>query len=415
MKKLHLLVVLFFYGTSSYKVKGIINPMTLYTPLITVIQNAQNSAAIETLVIPPSTVTLIPEIVPQPAPASAEIVVSSSSIGTSGQIFDVPGYYLIASSINYVGTTSPITITSSNVTLDLNGQTISYLSGASKFMAGIIVNPGMTNVTIQNGTIVGFPGAGIFCKGTIANPVNYLSLYNIKVISGYQGIIVNNSNNVTITRCITTGNMNPTAGITAGIRAVNCAAITIQQCVSQNNRSTTASCYGYFLINCTSTLISSCIGSGNQGDQETAGIYLESMSKNNYVQNCACNGNSSASSDACGILISNSQQTYLQDSVAQGTSSNPAGFFSYGIRIKNSSQTFVKHNTIDGNDYGIYDDEPLGQHTNMFTQNTAYQNTISDYLRPNSSPLTFIRIQQEYLQGMLAAGSLDNISIRISS
>lgn len=138
------------------------------------------------------------------------------------------------------------------------------------------------------------------------------------------------------------------------------------------------------------------------------------MPRNNYIQSSTCNGNHSSTAHAHGILIENSKQTYIQDSTAQGNGSSARNFFSYGIRLKNSSKSFVKRNIIDGNDYGIYDDELADHNTNIFAQNIAYQNNYNNYLRPNSSPLTFIQVQQEYLQGALSAGSLDNISIRIN-
>ena len=239
-------------------------------------------------------------------------------------------------------------------------------------------------------------------------------MQNLKIVSCYHGILSEATHNFVISNCATLGNNNPLQ-TTCGIEVSNSNGITIQQCNSQNNISPLGKCYGCILTNCKNTVIVNCTASGNEGALETAGIYFGSMIRNNAIQNCVCNGNSSTTMNAYGIIVADSEQTYVQNSVTQGNVSSAPDCFSYGIQLKNSSRSFIKHNTVDDNSYGIYDDEQAGQNTNMFTQNVASQNTLKDYLRPNSSPLTFIQIQQENLQKMLSAGALDNISIRISS
>ena len=409
MKKRFLKVLIAVIGV--YQIKGIINPMTLYTPLIALTQTIQTPFQSQPLAPAPSPSEPAPL---SPSTPSLAISITPTTIGTNGHTIQSEGCYQITASVNYKGNMSVLTIATSNITIDLNGQTLLYSGPLDKTVHGIIINPGVSNVTIRNGTLMGFPGVGILSPGTLYHPVNHLTLDRVKIISCYQGIVLCTTNNAILINCITTGNMNPT-GTTQGIKCSSCKGTTMQQCMSNNNTSPLGSCYGYFLTGCKTTSLSYCSASGNEGAQETAGIYFENMLRNNCIQNCTCNGNSSTTGESYGILLANSEQAYVQDSATQGNVSTAIDCFSYGIRLKNASRSFIKHNTIDDNDYGIYDDEPLGQHTNIFTQNSACHNTYSDYLRPHSSPLTFIKIQQEYLQGMLAAGSLDNISIRISS
>lgn len=410
MKKQFLLIAIII-GVP--QIKGIINPMTLYTPITTITQAYQNALSLQqALAIQPLAVAPAPS-----TPSSPEVIeqsITPASIGTHGQTLHSEGCYQITNSVSYNGTTCALTIAASNITIDFNGQTLLYSGPLNATVHGIIINPGVSNVTIRNGTIMGFPGVGILSPGTSQQPVNHLTLETMKIISCYQGIILCTTNNTALINCITTGNMNP-LGKTHGIKCATCTGITIQQCMSNNNTSPTCSCYGFFLTQCKTTALSYCSASGNEGAEETAGIYFENMLRNNCIQSCTCNGNSSTTGESYGMLLANSEQTYVQDSTTQGNSTSSPTCFSYGIRLRNASHTFIKHNTTDGNDYGIYDDESLGQQTNIFTQNIAYHNTYNDYLRPNSSPLTFIKIQQDYLQGMLAAGPLDNISVRISS
>ena len=400
--------------TGVYQVKGIIDPLTCYTPLNALVQMAVTTATLQTLTMQPSIVNPAPSVSSTSSTPPTETPITPTTIGTNGQIITSGGYYQLPGCITYSGNNNTLTIMASNSTLDLNGQTISYSGSSSQSTNGIVISPGLSNITIRNGTIIGFPGVGILAQGTSNQTINHLTLDRIKVVSCYQGIIVCSNNNTVITNCITTGNMNP-VGTTYGVMVINSTGVTLQNCTSQNNSSPTKSCYGYSFTTCKTTFLAQCASSGNEGAQESAGIYFDTMIKNNYIQNCACNGNSSTAADACGILIDSSNQTYVQDSSAQINLSEAPGFFGYGIRLRNSSNSFIKHNTIDGNDYGIYDDEQANYDTNIFTQNNAYQNNCIDYLRPNSSPLTFIQVQQDYLQGMLVAGKLDNISIRIHS
>ena len=54
-----------------------------------------------------------------------------------------------------------ITISASNVTLDLRGRTLSQKSKNVLPVDGIVVDPGLTNIIIKNGTVRDFSDAGI--------------------------------------------------------------------------------------------------------------------------------------------------------------------------------------------------------------------------------------------------------------
>jgi hypothetical protein len=69
------------------------------------------------------------------------------------------GSYRLTQNISH--TDSAIRIQVSNVSLDLNGFTISFV-GTTNFADGIAVNPTVRNVEIKNGAITGFTRYGIF-------------------------------------------------------------------------------------------------------------------------------------------------------------------------------------------------------------------------------------------------------------
>ncbi len=410
---------------------SVVNPLAVYTPLLSLTKVAQTAATLQSLasyVTSPSVTTLSPALSASSTSSSTSITkpITPSSLGTKGQLIQESGYYLLSTSINYTGAIGAITILQSNVVIDLNGQTLSFSGDKSQNVTGIIIAPGLSNITIKNGTIANFPGPGIYAYnpseeieyqvGTVSSvtqPSTHLAVDTVRVMFCQHGIMFSATNNVSITNCNTSGNMNP-KGNTCGIEADNGESIYVQNCISNYNTSPTGSCFGFLFSQCKTSYVSNCTANGNQGLKETIGIFFNKMISNNYIDSCTCNGNSSTTGSTEGILLKNCFQTFVQDSKSQCNQAIVPSTYAYGIRIFSSSISIVKHNTVDCNDYGIYDDEPAGQQTNIYSQNIAYLNRITGYLRPYSSPLAFIKIDQEHLQGMLLAGPLDNISVQIS-
>jgi hypothetical protein len=85
----------------------------------------------------------------------AEVVITPTMIGTTGYIINTPGKYCLAGYTVYNNTTTPaITVSASNVFLDLNGYTINLNNTA---FAGVFISPGVGNVLIENGAITNSP------------------------------------------------------------------------------------------------------------------------------------------------------------------------------------------------------------------------------------------------------------------
>ncbi len=393
----------------------LINPIAVYTPLISITQAAQTASALQLLIEQP----VAPQPSPSPTQQSSEtssygIPLDPDEFGTHGEQLSTNGCYQLSGSVNFTGTVSPLVITQSNVIVDLNGQMLSYAGPQCQVVSAITISPGVTNVTIRNGTLVGFTGAAIAVNGSSTCPDGHITLDTIKIISCNSGISLSYTDHVSISNCTITGSTSSSSTV-SGISAKNCSGVTIQHCTSQNNVSDKGSAYGYFFDTCKTVFLSQCATSGNQGTTSTAGIHFKNVRRTSYIQNSSALSNSSTSGECYGIFLENSQNCYVQNSTSQGNITDASDAYSYGILLRGSSNNFIRHNAIDGNNYGIYDDEMAGLQTNIYTQNIAYQNSIADYLRPYSSPFNFIQIQQDYLQKMLLTGTLDNLSIRISS
>lgn len=72
--------------------------------------------------------------------------------GTKGYVISSPGSYYLTGNISITGDDTPLLISSSNVTVDLNGYTLS-LTGNTVALACITVN--QPSVTIRNGSLSG--------------------------------------------------------------------------------------------------------------------------------------------------------------------------------------------------------------------------------------------------------------------
>lgn len=415
MSRLVFLGVASLLSTTAY---GLINPIAVYTPLVSVTQ----AATLQVLTTQPT--------VTQPSQQSSTssgsesnnlspqsgtgIPIAPNTIGTQGHQFSTEGCYQLSGSGSFTGTSFQLLVTQSNIVIDLNGQILSYGGPSSQIVGCIVINPGVTNVTIKNGTIAGFTGPAITVNGSSTSPVSHIALDTIKIISCNPGIFLSYTDHAFISNCTIAGSYSNISAA-RGIFATNCSGITAQYCSIKNNISSNGPSCGYFFDTCKTIFLEHCTVSGNQGQVNAMGIHFKNVTRASYIQNCSAFSNTAITGDCCGILLEDSQNCYIQNSTTQNnTTTDPCGY-SYGILLHDSANNFVKNNAVDGNNYGIYDDEAAGLQTNIYTQNIAYQNSIADYLRPYSSPFNFIQIQQDYLQKMLLTGTLDNLSIRISS
>ncbi len=122
------------------------------------------------------------------------ISICQKDVGPSGLVIATPGYYRLKENIEFnpnADFLAAITIQSSNVTLDLNGKTLSESAiGFATFdtTEGIVIASGSNNVTIKNGKIKGFSDTGILAASINPTPLP----------SEHIGIVISN---IKITKC----------------------------------------------------------------------------------------------------------------------------------------------------------------------------------------------------------------------
>ena len=114
-----------------------------------------------------------------------DFVVTAKEIACEGVVLCKSGYYCLCEDIIFnpnPDATAAIRITASNVTLDLRGRTLSQKSKDVLPVDGIVVDPGLTNIIIKNGTVRDFSDAGIRAGAVSTTPalVTELSIRDIR-------------------------------------------------------------------------------------------------------------------------------------------------------------------------------------------------------------------------------------------
>ena len=230
------------------------------------------------------------------------IVNAANTPGDSGSAFIIsqPGSYYLTTNIT-VSSGSAITITANNVTLDLNGFTISSTqnpaSGNSSYGIKVGSTSGVTNITIVHGFISSgvTDNNGTFSGNGFSSGIDYLSVAPINVrVSGVSvsgclnyGIELNTANNTVVESC--TVNTVGAYGIIAGVVsdstaqdigldgvytyiANNCTGIIVDSGGIGVSAKTANNCYGYSLGNYSEGVsaftANNCYGYslGNDGD-----------------------------------------------------------------------------------------------------------------------------------------------------
>jgi hypothetical protein len=101
-----------------------------------------------------------------------------------------PGSYVVVSSVAKTDTADGISISASDVTLDMNGQSLRGLGGSG---IGIRVSPTASRVRIKNGSVSGFGGGGILLEqggpGGLGHVISNMQVtengaYNLEIRSG---------------------------------------------------------------------------------------------------------------------------------------------------------------------------------------------------------------------------------------
>lgn len=299
-------------------------------------------------------------------------------------VITVPGSYVLTGDTEVTGGRTGIRIEAENVTIDLNGFTLSAGIGAA---SGDGINGiGGSFTVVRNGRIVGFPGDGlslgfscvaegvgvVFCGGTGILTASNAQLRDcLASNNGFRGI--NADVNAVISGCSANGNGD--IGITTSFVA------NISGCVASDNTSNGFTVVSGSIRGCTAndngeagfstntdTLIESCLATDNASD----GIVVQSDA---LVRGCSVTGNG-----FYGVRVIGTNNTIRNNRLSRnGFRPGPESDYG-GIFVTSFTPLDPSHNTIDGNAClsdmrGIVVSTP----GNTVTRNTVRNASVSAY------------------------------------
>ncbi|HEX2977586.1 MAG TPA: hypothetical protein VHO47_00480 [Candidatus Babeliales bacterium] len=243
-----------------------------------------------------------------------------------------PGMYLLGDAI----TSSPaaadniINITSSDVVLDLGGYVISQANGTAN-VAGIVINPNLSDIVIRNGTIRSVTGTGLVLTSTDARiRISNILFENCAsagmTADGSAGSITDieltdcrfygcssTGNNVILWSNVSRSSIgNSIIAGTANTTSLNCIKLTCSQCrfnsITIQNISSTGNLNGVSVDaasvnnNYSNVIFTNC--SGGSGSL-TFFNGFDSNDSNSIFSNCSVIGNTSFGSASCFSLGGN--------------------------------------------------------------------------------------------------------------
>ena len=319
---------------------------------------------------------LTPPGAPAPTMKTLAQIEPRTPISSAPFTISAPGSYYLTTNLTGTSGNNGITISSGDVTLDLNGF---VLRGASGSLDGVRVSGTYTNITVYNGTITGWGSCGVDAF-TYGDPRNLVlerlivsanSSYGIITRPGSKvrdccaiGNIVNDGiycNGGLISGCMSRDN----GGL--GIFANNCA---VRDCQVESNHtdgiwayySTVRDCNVYNNGHCGIFAAYSTVSGCYVLDSGWSGIIVEWPDCQIIGNNCISN-NITGSSTQAGIYIYDSNNRVEDNHVVY------SGYA--GIQVNNSgsysNNIIVKNTVIGTNNYII----PAGQIVGPIITNTV--------------------------------------------
>ena len=193
-----------------------------------------------------------------------------SSIPPQGIIINSPGNYSFTNNINWEATgCNAVTIDADNVTLNMNGRTLSVNKTTMDKTIGIQITHSHKNVTITNGVISGASYYGIAAENVTNLSISKVSVKNM---NSYDittkdltpcGFFINNTTGLNITNCIADG-ANLTTASYAGIQIVNSKSGNVSDCAISNIINNDGGAQGFSYISSSGIITSRCLASNLQ-------------------------------------------------------------------------------------------------------------------------------------------------------
>jgi parallel beta-helix repeat protein len=278
------------------------------------------------------------EVEPRISISSANTPGDSDATPSTFKIAQPGSYYLAGNLTGQTGRIG-IEIDADGVTLDLNGFSLTGVAGS---LDGVRVTPGRRGITVRNGTLRAWGGAGLSAVGgPNADACTYEHLRAVGNGVDSDSVALDIGGASTISHCVAAFNLG------TGIRGNN--GSIISHCASSGNG-------GDGIINGAGT-VDHCLARGNAID----GIRVGGGS---VVSNCSATANASA-----GITLSGG-------SSAQGNASfsNFWGIYVFGDGCS------VEDNTMYSNSTGI----EVESEGNFIVRNKLRANTIRDVIAPGN-------------------------------
>lgn len=246
----------------------------------------------------------------------SSISIGRGDIGTTGYVIDKPGSYCLKEDVSYnpSGTNPAIYITAAavaNVSLSLGGHTLSQSSKTVLGVNGIVVDPGLDNVLIANGTVRDFSQTGISVGNFGAPFVTNLTISGINALNnntssayteGSGGILVNSAENVIVENC----NCNQNA--VTGFNGFDISQLTVLDSHFDDNTwgelFGSPQTYGFALVGLYSPsnniYLSNCTFNNNSSIGFVAGLQLTNVASpvnNVLINSCVANNNNATLTD----------------------------------------------------------------------------------------------------------------------
>ena len=247
-----------------------------------------------------------------------------------------PGSYYLTTNLTQAINGGGIFITSANVTLDLNG--FALLGANSGTTNGITLSGSIGNITVGNGAIAGWGGAGV--EGYLLAPNTVNELFEHLTVSGNFSSGISAGPGSLIRDCLSVGNA-AGGGLVGGLSSRGGE---IRDCVARGN-----SAYGIYVA---PGVVTGCVVQNNV----RSGIYVNLP--NSVIQQNTCTGNDAgAFANEAGIYLNDSNNRIeanyvVTPSSIPGLVSAP-GYFN-NVVIKNVVSGNGANNYVGtaGNDFG---------------------------------------------------------------
>jgi len=263
-------------------------------------------------------------------------------------IITSPGYYKLSSDL--IGT---VTISTSRVTLDLNGFCIS--NGINH---GVVISSGVSEVTVRNGTIIS-PTAGNGIE--VESGGQGITIENIRAIQCLTGLNATSCNALIVSDSVFLSNTNEGVNLASCTgcllskcrTGLNSTGVRLDQCDNNNLQGCLAiedAVAGYHLQSCISNLLVDCksLGIGSSGSAvDTHGFVADGGSCNTFDLCCARGVVTSATdvaNIAAGFALKGGETCSAITRNSIGCTKTPSGGSSaaYGILLEASVSPFTR-------------------------------------------------------------------------